>query len=226
MGLMGLFDRVSRLVKANVNSIVRGAEDPEKALQQAVTNMQVDLVSMRQAVAQAIATQKRTERQHEQATRGAQEWYSRAQLALQKGDEATAREALAHRQTYENKARSLQSQIAQHTDIVKKLKSNMVALEGKLAEARTTKDMYIARARAAQSSVRLNETMMGTSGSIGAFEKMETRVLELEAQAELAADLANDPIESQFAQLENQRRIDAQLAQMKATLTKGQLPFN
>ena len=82
---MGLLDRISRLVRANVNSLVNGAEDPEKTLQQAVAEMQGDLVSMRQAVAQAIATQKRTERQNEQAARAAQEWYNRAQMALKKG---------------------------------------------------------------------------------------------------------------------------------------------
>ena len=91
---MGLLDRFSRLVRSNVNSLVNGADDPEKVLQQTVADVQSDLVSMRQAVAQAIATQKRTERQSEQAARTAQEWYSRAQMALQKGEDNTAREAL------------------------------------------------------------------------------------------------------------------------------------
>lgn len=217
---MGLLDRFSRLVRANVNTLVNGAEDPEKGLQQAVSEMQGDLVSMRQAVAQAIATQKRTERQGEQATRMAQEWYSRAQLALQKGKEDSAREALTRRQTYAQNAQTLKGQISQHADIVKKLKANMMALESQLAEARTKKDMYIARARAAQSSVKLNERMGGGSigASMGAFEKMEARVLDLEAQAEVATGLGSDPIEKQFAQLENQENVEAQLAQMKRQL--------
>ncbi len=228
---MGLLDRISRVVRANVNTLVNGAEDPEKGLQQAVSDMQGDLVSMRQAVAQAIATQKRTERQSQQAARMAQEWYSRAQLALQKGDDDSAREALTRRQTYEQNAQTLTRQIAQHADIVNKLKANMVTLETQLADARTQKDMYIARARAAQFSVKLNDrikdrTGSGSSGSTGVFEKMEARVLDLEAQAEVASELSGDPVEKQFSQLEKQSNVEAQLAQMKAqakSQTRGKL---
>ncbi len=219
--LMGLLDRMSRLVRSNLNSLINGAEDPEKVLQQAVTDMQGDLVSMRQAVAQAIATQKRTERQSEQSERAAQEWYNRAQMALQKGEETIARDALTRRQTYEQNAHSLQGQVAQQQEIVQKLKANMLTLESQLADARTKKDMYIARARAAQSSAKLNERILGTAGSIGAFEKMEARVLDLEAQAEVASELSGDPLDKQFAQLENQGKVEAQLAQMKAKLLQG-----
>ncbi|MEL7512144.1 MAG: PspA/IM30 family protein, partial [Cyanobacteria bacterium J06554_3] len=183
---MGLLNRISRLVRSNVSSFVSGAEDPEKVLQQTVLDMQNDLVSMRQAVAQAIATQKRTERQCQQAKRNAQEWYNRAQLALQKGDEPTAHTALTRRQTYIQTEQTLAPQIAQQVTVVQQLKSNMNLLERKLAEARTQKDMYIARARAAQSSVRLNEMMSAHSpNGRNAFERMEARVLDLEAQAKV-----------------------------------------
>lgn len=221
---MGLLDRISGLVRANVSTWVGGAEDPEKVLQQAVADMQSDLVSLRQAVAQAIATQKRTERQAEQAERTAQEWYNRAQLALQKGDEATARDALNRRQSYSQNAQTLTAHIGQQRDIVQTLKTNMITLERKIADARTRKDMYIARARAAQSSTRINEMIgnVGTTSAINAFEKMESRVLDLEAQAEVASELGTDPIDQQFTQLEAQRQVDAQLAQMKTTLIEGE----
>ena len=218
---MGLLDRFSRLVRSNVNSLVNGAEDPEKALQQAVADMQSDLISMRQAVAQAIATQKRTERQSEQATRTAQEWYSRAQMALQKGDDNTAREALTRRQTYAQTAQTLSAQIVQQKEIVAQLKHNMVALESKIADARTKKDMYIARARAAQSSLQLNDMLAGTSSSTSAFDKMESRVLDLEAQAEVSRELGRDPTEERFAQLEGEGNVEAQLAKMKAKIIEG-----
>ena len=218
---MGLLDRFSRLVRSNVNSLVNGAEDPEKVLQQTVIDMQSDLVSMRQAVAQAIATQKRTERQSEQAARTAQEWYSRAQMALQKGDDNTAREALTRRQTYAQTAQTLSAQIVQQREIVGQLKHNMTALEGKIADARTQKDMFIARARAAQSSVRLNDAIAGTGGSTQAFENMESRVLDLEAQAEVSRELGRDPLEDRFANLEGQGNVEAQLADMKAKMIEG-----
>lgn len=218
---MGLLDRFSRLVRSNVNGLVNGAEDPEKVLQQTVADMQSDLVTMRQAVAQAIATQKRTERQSEQAARTAQEWYSRAQMALQKGEDNTAREALTRRQTYAQTAQTLTAQIAQQKDIVGQLKQNMMTLESKISDARTKKDMYIARARAAQSSARLNDMIAGTGGSVGAFEKMESRVLDLEAQAEVSRELGRDPLEDQFTNLEGQGNVETQLAEMKAKLIEG-----
>lgn len=220
---MGLLDRISRLVRANFNRAVTGAEDPEKVLQQAVVDMQGDLVSLRQAVAQAIATQKRTERQSEQAARTAEEWYNRAQLALQKGAEPIAHDALTRRQTYAHSAQTLSAQIAEQKDIVQRLKANMGILERKIADARTRKDMYIARARAAQSSARINEMIgkVGTASALGAFEQMESRVLDLEAQAEATSELNTDSIESQFAQLEGQGSVDAQLAEMKANLIEG-----
>jgi len=218
---MGLLDRFSRLVRSNVNNLVNGAEDPEKVLQQTVADMQSDLVSMRQAVAQAIATQKRTERQSEQAARTAQEWYSRAQMALQKGDDNTAREALTRRQTYAQTAQTLSAQIAQQKDIVGQLKQNMMTLESQISDARTKKDMYIARARAAQSSARLNDMIAGTGGSMNAFENMESRVIDLEAQAEVSKELSRDPLEDRFASLEGQGNVEAQLAEMKAKMIEG-----
>ena len=218
---MGLLDRISRLVRSNVNHLVNGAEDPEKVLQQTVLDMQSDLVSMRQAVAQAIATQKRTERQCEQAKRTAAEWYNRAQLALQKGNDEVARDALTRRQTYIQTGQTLSPQITQQREIVQQLKANMGQLERKISEARTQKDMYIARARAAQSSVRLNEMIRSNTSSTNAFEKMEARVLDLEAQAEVTAAMGTDSIDQQFAQLENQNNVDAQLAQLKSQMIAG-----
>lgn len=219
---MGLLDRLSRLVRSNVNTLVNGAEDPEKILQQTLQDMQRDLIAMRQAVAHAIATQKRTERQCEQAKRTAQEWYNRAQLALHKGDDSLAREALERRQTYSQTVQTLEPQITQQEEVVRQLKSNMGLLERKISDARTQKDMYIARARAAQSSVRLHEMLMSNSpGATGAFEKMEARVLDLEAQAEVAGTLGVDDVERQFSQLEGQGSVDMQLAEMKAKMIEG-----
>jgi phage shock protein A len=91
---MGIFDRISRVVRANVNDMIDKAEDPEKVLEQSIREMGDDLVKMRQAVAQAIASQKRTEQQYQKNMAEANTWQQRAQLALTKGEESLAREAL------------------------------------------------------------------------------------------------------------------------------------
>ncbi|WP_346293455.1 PspA/IM30 family protein [Sphaerothrix gracilis] len=220
---MGLLDRISRLFRANVNSWIGGAEDPEKMLEQAVADMQEDLIQLRQAVAQAIATQKRTERQQVQADSTAREWYNRAQLALQKGEEGLAREALTRRKAYLETASSMKAQLEQQAGIVTQLKDNMRTLESKLAEARTKKDMYIARARSAQASQKINE-MLGQNaptGAIAAFERMEDRVHQLEAQSEAIAELNTDSLEAQFAALEGGSDVEAELAAMKSQMISG-----
>ncbi len=221
---MGLFDRISRVVRANVSSLVNQAEDPEKVLEQTVVDMQEDLIQLRQAVAQAIATQKRSERQQAQAQSLADDWQQRAQVALQKGDETLAREALARRQSYADNAQGLKAQLGQQTQIIAKLKQNMAELESKISEARTKKDMYIARARAAKASQGLNESLgrVSTSNALGAFERMEERVHQLEAEADAIAELSSgDDVEKQFAALESGSNIDQQLAAMKQNLLEG-----
>ena len=217
---MGLLDRLSRLIRATVNDLVSQAEDPEKILEQTVIEMQDDLIKLRQAVAQAIATQKRTERQAAQSQTSAEEWYRRAQLALQKGDEPLAREALSRRQAFQETATALQAQLDQQQGIVSKLKQNMRLLESQISEAKTKKDMYIARARSAQASKRLNEMLgnVGTQDAMAAFERMEQKVLQLESQAEAVAELnAGDSLEKRFRSLES-GTVDTELAALKAKL--------
>lgn len=218
---MGLIDRIGRVFRANVNSLVSNAEDPEKILEQTVAQMQDDLVQLRQAVASAIATQKRTERQAQQAQFTAEEWYRRAQLALQQGNDTLAREALAKRKSYQETASAMQAQIEQQSTIVARMKKDMQTLESKISEAKTKKDMYIARARSAQATARLNETLGGvnTSKSIGAFERMEEKVMQLEAQSDLIAEMETDDLQKQFDTLAAGGDIDDELAQMKAQLT-------
>ena len=220
---MGVFDRIGRLIRANLNSLVSQAEDPEKILEQTVVDMQDDLIKLRQAVAQAIATQKRTERQASQAQSTGEEWHRRAQLAVQKGDETLAREALTRRNSYQETAEALRGQLTQQNSIVVQMKENMVKLERKLAEAKTKKDLYIARARSAKASQQINEMLgrVGTSGAMAAFERMEEKVLQLEAQSEAIAELNVDSVDKRFAELESGGDIDAELAAMKAQLSGG-----
>ncbi|TVP62163.1 MAG: PspA/IM30 family protein [Leptolyngbya sp. LCM1.Bin17] len=221
---MGLLDRTWRALRANLTGLVNDAEDPEKVLEQALADMQTNLIQLRQAVAQAIATQKRTERQSAQAKATAKEWYNRAELALQEGSEDLARQALARRQGYLESAQAMDAQIGQQQQVVTKLKDNMRRLEVKIAEAKTKKDLYIARARSAEASQRIQDMIgqTGTNSSMMAFERMEERVMDLEAKAEALEELSGDPLERQFAALEsNHSPVDNELAAMKARLLAG-----
>ncbi|MEM7592422.1 MAG: PspA/IM30 family protein [Cyanobacteria bacterium P01_A01_bin.83] len=218
---MGLFDRLSRVVRANINDLVSKAEDPEKVLEQAVIDMQEDLVQLRQAVARSIATQKRTEQQYNKNKGEEATWQQRAQLALKKGDENLAREALVRKKSYSDTANSLKTQLDQQTNQVATLKRNLIALESKISEAKTKKDMLRARANAAKANKQLQDSMnnIGTSSAMGAFERMEDKVMQLEAESDTAAELGGTGIEEQFAALEAGTGVDDELAAMKAQLS-------
>lgn len=220
---MGLLDRILRVIRANLTSLVSNAEDPEKILEQTVLDMQEELIRLRQAVAQAIATQKRTERQYSQAQSTAEEWYKRAQLALQKGDENLAREALTRRKSYQDTAEAMKAQLSQQSGIVIQLKQNMMKLESKISEAKTKKDLYIARARSAKATQQINEMMgrVGTGSAMAAFERMEEKVVQLEAQAEAVAELGQDELEQRIAALGEADDVEAELAAMKNQMLPG-----
>ncbi|MBD2487576.1 PspA/IM30 family protein [Aulosira sp. FACHB-615] len=214
---MELIKRILRVIRANLNSLIGSAEDPEKLLEQAVAEMQDNLVRLRQGVAQAIATQKRTERQAIAAQAAAEKWYRNAQLAIEQGNEILAREALTKRRAYQETATSLSNQIGQQTEIVNRLKTDMRSLEAKISEAKTKKDMYIARARSAEASYKLQEMLSGVSAtsSLNAFERMEEKVLQIEAQSDAISQLDSDDLQKQFTSLESGNSIDAELASMK-----------
>ncbi|MFM7573748.1 MAG: PspA/IM30 family protein, partial [Snowella sp.] len=188
---MGLFDRLSRVVRANLNDLVSQAEDPEKVLEQAVIDMQEDLVQLRQAVARTIAEQKRTEQRYNSDITEAGKWEQRAKLALTKGDEALAKEALTRKKTFSDTAATLKAQLEQQSGQVESLRRNLVALEGKISEAKTKKNMLQARAKAAKANEELQKTLGGidTSSAMGAFERMENKVLDLEARSQAVGEL-------------------------------------
>lgn len=223
---MGLFDRISRVVRANLNDVVSKAEDPEKILEQSIIDMQEDLVQLRQAVAQTIATQKRTEQQYNKAQTEANSWQQRAQLALQKGDENLARQALERKKTNSETAGALKAQLDGQSGQVETLKRNLIALESKISEAKTKKDMLKARAQAAKANEQLQGAIgrLGTSSAMGAFERMEEKVMIMEARSQSAAELAGADLEGQFAQLESGSDVDDELAMMKAQLSGSPTP--
>lgn len=217
---MGLFDRIGRVVRANLNDLVNKAEDPEKILEQAVIEMQEDLIQLRQAVAQTIAQQKRSQQQYNQAQSQANQWQSRAQLALQKGDENLAREALQRKKGYLETANTLEISLRQQTEQVETLKRNLVSLESKISEAKTKKNMLKARAQAAKANEQLNNVLGGinTSSATSAFERMEEKVMIQEAKSQAAAELMGSGLEEQFRALEAGSDVDDELAAMKAQL--------
>lgn len=226
---MNLFDRFARVVKSYANALISTFEDPEKILEQAVLEMNDDLTKMRQATAQVLASQKRLENKYKAASQASEDWYRRAQLALEKGDESLAREALKRRKSYADNASSLKSQLDQQKTVVDNLVSNTRLLESKIQEARSKKDTLKARAQTAKTATKVNEMLgnVNTSSALSAFEKMEEKVLAMESQSEALNQLTTDDLEGKFAMLESSS-VDDDLALLKKELSgtskKGELP--
>lgn len=227
---MNLFDRFFRVVRANLNKAVSGMEDPEKILNQTVNDMQNDLVKVRQAYAEVSASSKRIERQREQAATTSMEWKKRAQLALQKGEEDLAREALVRKKSADDQEASLTSQIGGMKANVDKLYTSMQQLESKISEAKSKKDQYVARARTAKTSQKVNDMLsnVATTGGLEAFERMKAKVEELEVKADVSRELslggsADVSLESKFKALESDS-VDDELQKMKNQLSSA-APF-
>jgi len=220
---MGLLDRLSRLVRANLNAFVSDAEDPIKILDQSVADMQEDLVKLRQAVAIAIASQKRLENQANQAREQIQNWLSRAELALKKGEDDLAREALSRKKTFQETFESLTNQFQSQNGQVEKLKKSLLLLERKIAEARTKKDMLKARAQAAKAQQKIQSAVgdLGGKSAMAAFERMEDKVEALEASGQAALELAGEDLESKFAALEGGDDIEKELEKLRSQLKSG-----
>jgi len=229
---MNLFDRFARVAKSNLNNIANKLEDPEKIMEQALEEMQNDLVKVRQSYAEVTATQRRQMKQKEQCEAMAQDWYKRAQLALEKGNDELAKEALQRRQTQTDEANTLQSQLDSQADSMDKLYEGMKMLEKKINENKAKKDQMVARARTAQSTQKVNDMITGVTGktSTDAFTRMEEKVEALEASAEISAEMGSmdgnylpgtegASIEAQFAALESSDAVNDELAKMKGLLT-------
>eukprot|EP00560_Eucampia_antarctica_P008920 CAMPEP_0197826076 /NCGR_PEP_ID=MMETSP1437-20131217/3074_1 /TAXON_ID=49252 ORGANISM="Eucampia antarctica, Strain CCMP1452" /NCGR_SAMPLE_ID=MMETSP1437 /ASSEMBLY_ACC=CAM_ASM_001096 /LENGTH=230 /DNA_ID=CAMNT_0043426341 /DNA_START=302 /DNA_END=997 /DNA_ORIENTATION=- len=198
---------------------------------QAVEDMQGDLVKVRQSYAEITATQRRLLKQKEQADAIAEDWKARAQLALEKGNEDLAREALSRRQTQITESEGLQDQVNAQNAAVDKLYEGMQMLESKILESKSKKEQMVARARTAQSTAKVNDMLSGISGktSMDAFTRMEEKVEALEATAEVSAEMgaiggnalpgsAESDIEKQFKLMEGSSAVDDELQKMKGML--------
>ena len=214
---MSLLTRFRQVIRAQWKSLGQESQDPEKLLTEMTTQMELELIEMRRALAEAIATHKSSERQLAAQQIAAQKWYERAQLAIDKGNENLAREALEHRQSYQHHIQVLEQSLAEHQPVIRRLKGDLQTLERKYSEVKAKKSLYLTRLKSAAAAQKLQE-MMGGMDHLSAsslFERLENKVLELEAQSDLTSFI-NDPLEQKFATLEDQKGIEATLNQLKA----------
>lgn len=215
---MGLIDRVSTLVRANLNDLLDRAEDPEKVIRQLLIDMNNQLRQMKTQVAASIADERRLYQRHQENQEKATGWERKAELAVDKGEDELAKEALSRRNSFKESADGFYAQWQEQSAQVKELKDALHQLEQKIQEAEAKKDLLIARSRRAKAETQIRETLAGVGRSSAAaeFERMEDKVSEQEARAKAATELDSDTLEQKFAVLEQETTLDQELAALKA----------
>ena len=217
---MGLWDRLSTLLRSNINDLISRAENPEKMLNQLIVDMRSKLAKAKQQVASAIADEKRLAAQAEQEKKLAEEWEKRAELAVRENRDDLAKQALLRYNEHVQGAVQLQETWVKHREETEKLKTSLRQLNDKIEEAKRKKNILIARAKRAEAHKRIQETMssMSDKSAFETFERMTEQIeheeRKLIAAAEVNEDLSGDSLMQQFQSLEK-ADADQQLLALK-----------
>jgi phage shock protein A len=228
---MGIFDRLSTLIKSNLNDLISSAENPEKMLNQIIIDMRTQLAKAKQQVAAAIADERRLHDQVDAEYKQGQDWEKRAMLAVQEGRDDMAKQALLRHNEHMTHAQQLEATWQAHKAETEKLKGALRELNDKIEEAKRKKNLLIARQKRAEAQKRISDTMSSVSekSAFEAFARIEARVEENErrnlANAEIDAEFTGDRLTRDFKALEAGTTAvgaDAQLLALKRKL--GVLP--
>jgi len=219
---MSLLERVGTIIRSNLNDLLDRAEDPEKMIKQIIIDMQNQLIQVKTQVAASIADEQKLYQRYLQNQEEADKWQKKAELAVTKGEDELAKEALQRRNSYQQIADGFKAQYEEQKQQVEVLKSALQKLEAKIDEAERKKDLLIARSRRAEAEQKIHDTMagIGQASAFEGFDRLEEKVQEKEARAKAAAELDKDTLEDKFAALEQESDLDEQLAQLKAKMQK------
>ena len=220
---MGLLERVSTLVRANLNDLLERAEDPEKVVKQLIIDMNNQCIQVRTQVATAIADERKLQRLWEQNDLRANEWQGRAEKAVRSGNDDAAKQCLGRAITYRELADGFHRQQAAQMEQAEALTEAFHQLEAKMQAAEARKDLLIARSRQARARARLQEATTRANGvsALSEFHRLEERVQEQEARAEALVELDADTLEAKLQQMEQEEELETRLLELKAQIGMG-----
>ena len=214
---MALLERVSTLVRANLNDLIDQAEDPEKMIKQVILDMQNQLLQVKTQVAIAIADQHLLENKQRENADKIGEWMRKAELAVDKKEDDLARASLERVESYRELSENFAQQVADQKAQVENLKTALRQLEQKLAEAEANDEVLIAQQRRARAVAKASDARIASGGGskAAAFDRMKRKVAHSEAISQAKSEIAADNIEDRLAALEKQDRIEQLLAELK-----------
>ena len=215
---MALLERVSTLIRANLNDLVDQAEHPEKMIKQVILDMQNQLMQVKTQVAIAIADQHILERKCKENQEREADWMRKAEMAVAKKQDDLARAALDRALSCRQIAAGFEQQVADQKTEVENLRQALHKLEQKLAEAEAKSDLLIAQHRRARALSRASDARAaaGGPGNAATFDRMKRKVQSAEALSHAKSEILGDNIDDRLAALDKEDQIEKLLGELKA----------
>ena len=220
--VVGIFTRVSDIIHSNINAMLDKAEDQEKLIRLMIQEMEDTLVEIKASCAGAMATKKKVQRELDEALTRADQWGNKAQLAVNKGRDDLAREALIEKRRYRERAGALEREASECDALVEQYQDDIVQLEDKLKLAQEKRRILVQRHIRAQRSKRVQEGIrrIDSTDTLIRFEQFENRIERLEAEADLVNLSRKPALEEELARLEGDEEIEQELQALRASAPK------
>lgn len=217
---MGIFSRFRDIVNSNINSMLEKAEDPEKLIKLMIQEMEDTLVEIKASCAGAMASRTRAARTLAEARERAEAWAGKARLAMAKGREELAREALLEKRNALEVVTSLEKDSEHFGGLIEQYQEDIRQLEEKLSTARQKHRLLVQRhihaekRKNARTRIRKSET----SDAFARFDAFENRIERMEADADLVNFGRKPSLEDDFDQLETDEALENELNSLKEEL--------
>ena len=216
--MASLLKRIRDLVSANINAMLDAAEDPEKMVNEFLRQMQDELYEAKTTVASAMADEDKLNRMWASNQALAEEWQKKAEAALQAAKEDLAKQALMRRRAYQELAENYRQQFEGQSQQVEELQDALAKLESKIAEARSRKEIIIAKKHQAETQDAIVRTVrtIGDSGrALEGLSGLEERVDDRLAKAKAMAKLEGQALETRLTDVELEAAAEADLLELK-----------
>jgi len=215
---MGIFTRFRDIISSNINAMLDRAEDPEKLIKLMIREMEDTLVELKAACAGVIADHKKTGRRLAEVQERERHWDDRAHLAVRKGRDDLAREALLEKRRFTRLAEGFQGELAEQDALINQYHDDIQQLEGKLHTAREKQRMLVHRHTRAQNARRAQEEIRraGNHETVAKFEELERRIDRMEAEADLVNYDAGPTLDQAFEDLVTDDDLENELAAIKS----------
>ncbi|MCF6246085.1 MAG: phage shock protein PspA [Desulfobacula sp.] len=215
---MGIFTRFKDIVASNISSMLDNAEDPEKLIKLMIREMEDTLIEIKAACANTIANQKKVERYLDNIQEQENFWSRKAELAVNKGKDNLARQALQEKRRYTQKNDVVDEELTELGVIIEQYRDDITELETKLKSAREKQRMLVQRHIRAQRKKQAHKEIRRADSSeiMNKFDELENHIERMEAEADLVNYGRHSSLEEEFDALEADDDIEAELDKLKS----------